>query len=358
VIDTRMRLGNLLRWLPSKPQPAMVRYGATLALVGIFFIIRLGAASTAGPYDFIIFIPAILVVSIAFDRASGLFATVLSALLVATLIDWKLDGARPFVAMTLFVLVSAFVALVGEAMRDALEREVATQQQLDLLLQEQGHRIKNDLAIASSLITLQARSQTDLTVRRALEDAVVRLQVLAESHDHLRMNKGNHLIDLREYLCALCWRIGEAFRGLRPIAIQVTVDPIVAPAQTATSVGLIVNELVTNALKYAFPDDRAGIISVTLKRSPGEMTLVIQDDGIGCMEPTDELSGGLGSRLVRSLVQQLGGQMTREAAGGGCRVMIIYPRPETPLDGTSPQIAQRPDHLKTPSSGPLRQRRP
>jgi two-component sensor histidine kinase len=320
-----MRLVSLLPFLPTKPQPMAVRYGVTLALVGIFFIIRLGADAAAGPYDFIVFIPAILVVSIAFDRASGFVATAMSALLVAMLIDWKPDGARPAVAITLFVLVSVFVALVGEAMRDALAREVAAQQELDLLLQEQGHRIKNDLAIASSLIILQARSQSDLTIRHALEGAVARLHVLAQSHDHLRMNKGDHLIDLQEYLRALCWRIGEALRGLRPIAIQVTVAPTLAPAQTATRLGLIVNELVTNALKHAFPDDRAGTISVTLSQSAAGITLVVQDDGIGCMEAMEERSGALGSRLVRLLVQQLGGEVKREAADGGCRVKIVCP---------------------------------
>jgi two-component sensor histidine kinase len=79
--------------------------------------------------------------------------------------------------------------------------------------------------------------------------------------------------------------------------------------QKATRIGLIVNELVTNALKHAFPDDGAGTVWVKLRRTPTELTLVVEDDGVGCPE---EAKDGLGSRLTRLLVQQLGGTMTRE----------------------------------------------
>jgi two-component sensor histidine kinase len=105
-------------------------------------------------------------------------------------------------------------------MRKALERQVAAQEESELLLQEQGHRIKNDLAIASSLIALQARVHKDRTVRAALESAVARLHVLAQSHDHLRITTGDHVTDMQEYLSEVCWKLGEALRGIRPIAVE------------------------------------------------------------------------------------------------------------------------------------------
>jgi two-component sensor histidine kinase len=312
---------SLLKFLPSKPQPLLVRYGVTAILVAVFFILRVGTGPAAGQYSFIVYIPPILLASILFDRGSGFFATVLSALLVAIMVDWQAP-VRHVAPLTLFVVVSLFVVIVGEGMRKALERQVAAQEESELLLQEQGHRIKNDLAIASSLIALQARAHKDLTVRAALESAVARLHVLAQSHDHLQITTGDHVTDMQEYLSEVCWKLGEALRGIRPIAVEVDADRVVTNTQKATRIGLIVNELVTNALKHAFPDDGAGTIWVKLRRTPTELTLVVKDDGIGCPE---EAKDGLGSRLTRLLVQQLGGTMTREPATPGCCITITIP---------------------------------
>ncbi len=315
---------SLLKFLPSKPQPMWVRYGVTAVLVLVFFVFRLGASPAAGQYGFIFFIPPILAASIAFDRGSGFVATALSTLLVASLQDWHFDPVRYIAALTVFVVVSLFVVIVGEGMRKALEGSVAAQEDLELLLQEQGHRIKNDLAIASSLITLQARSQKDATARAALESAVGRLHVLAKGHDHLRMTTGDQVTDMQDYLGEVCWKLGEALRGIRPIAVEVDADRVVTMTPKATRIGLIVNELVTNALKHAFPGDGAGTVRVRLRRSPAELTLVVEDDGVGCPEAAGD---GLGSQLVRLLVQQLKGQMMREPAAPGCRITITIPPP-------------------------------
>jgi two-component sensor histidine kinase len=312
----------LLKFLPPRPQPVVVRYGASAALVLVFFAFRLGAGPAAGEYSFIFFIPPILAASVLFDRGSGFVATALSAALVGVLVDWRIGALSHVAALTLFVCVSAFVVIVGEGMRKALEKSAAAGEDLQLLLDEQGHRIKNDLAIASALIMLQARAQGDPTVRAALESAVARVHVLAKGYDHLRPTARDQATDMQRYLGEVCWKLGESLRGVRPIAVEVEADRVEIRSQTATRLGLIVNELVTNALKHAFPDDRGGTVYVRLRRSGGELTLEVEDNGIGCPDaPTD----GLGSRLVRLLVQQLRGQMTRAAAAPGCRVTIVIP---------------------------------
>jgi two-component sensor histidine kinase len=312
----------LLKFLPPRPQPVVVRYGASAALVLVFFAFRLGAGPAAGEYSFIFFIPPILAASVLFDRGSGFVATALSAALVGVLVDWRIGALSHVAALTLFVCVSAFVVIVGEGMRKALEKSAAAGEDLQLLLDEQGHRIKNDLAIASALIMLQARAQGDPTVRAALESAVARVHVLAKGYDHLRPTARDQATDMQRYLGEVCWKLGESLRGVRPIAVEVEADRVEIRSQTATRLGLIVNELVTNALKHAFPDDRGGTVYVRLRRSGGELTLEVEDNGIGCPDaPTD----GLGSRLVRLLVQQLRGQMTRAAAAAGCRVTIVIP---------------------------------
>jgi two-component sensor histidine kinase len=313
---------SLLKFLPARPQPVLVRYGTSAVMVLVFFAFRFGTGTAAGPYGFIFFIPPILAASVLFDRGSGFFATVLSAVFVGALLNWRVGAMNHVVALTLFVCVSLFVVVVGEGMRKALERSAAARADLELLMEEQGHRIKNDLAIASALIALQARAQSDPAVRTALESAVARVHVLAKGYDHLRVTERDQATDMASYLGEVCWKLGEGLRGVRPIAVEVDADRVEIRSQMATRIGLIVNELVTNALKHAFPDERGGTVYVRMRRQGEELTLTVEDDGRGCPDAPAE---GLGSRLVGLLVQQLRGRMTREPAKPGCRVTVVIP---------------------------------
>lgn len=96
---------------------------------------------------------------------------------------------------------------------------------------------------------------------------------------------------------------------MRPIAVNVTAKQILLRDEMAVSIGLIVNELVTNAFKYAFPGDRGGTVNVTFHRRNGKLELIVEDNGEGCPQDAKE---GLGSRIVRLLAQQLGSKITRE----------------------------------------------
>src|SRR5262249_32604124 len=116
---------SLLKFLPPRPQPILVRYGASAVMVLIFFIFRLGAGPGAGEHCFIFFIPPILPAAVMFDRGSGFVATALSAALVAALLDWRAGVTTHVGALTLFVCVSLFVVIVGEGMRKALEKSAA-----------------------------------------------------------------------------------------------------------------------------------------------------------------------------------------------------------------------------------------
>jgi two-component sensor histidine kinase len=315
---------DILRFLPSRPQPGWVRFSASAALVIVSFALSLEAESTLGQYPFILFIPAILLASMMYDRGSGFFASFLSALLVAGRLDWSVNLTGHISALTVFGLVASSVVLVAEGMRKALERKLAVQQELESLLEEQGHRIKNNFAIASSLLALQARSQKDNPeVRSALDSAVERLRVLAESHDHLRFKSHEHSVDMQEYLSEICWKLAETHRGIRPVAVDVKIERIYMRTGQAHRIGIIVNELVTNALKYAFPEEMSGTITVEFSRTSDGLKLIVEDDGAGCPENTKE---GLGSRLIRLFVQQLKGTMTRAPMLKGCRVTIDIPQ--------------------------------
>jgi len=122
----------LLKFLPARPQPIVVRYGASAALVLVSFAFRLGAGPAAGEYSFIFFIPPILAASVLFDRGSGFVATALSAALVGALLNWRVGALNHIAALTLFICVSLFVVIVGEGMRKALEKSAAAGDELQL----------------------------------------------------------------------------------------------------------------------------------------------------------------------------------------------------------------------------------
>lgn len=317
-----VRVETLLKFLPSTGQPAAIRYGVSIVLVAVFFVFRLGAGETVDPHGLIFFIPPVLLASVLFDRGCGFAATGASVAAIASQLDWQADPWAHLAALILFSIIAMFVAISCEAMRRALERGIVAQQELQLLLQEQRHRTKNDLALVSSLITLQARSQQNPAVRTALESAVARLHVIEQSQDHLQSVAGDQAVNMREYLEELCWRLSDALRDVRPVAVRVEADKVTINSRQATRIGLIVSELAANALKYAFPGDRAGTIKVTLRRGPADLTVIVEDDGIGCPE---DAQVGFGSRLVPLLVQQLGGSTKREPATPGYRVIITLP---------------------------------
>ena len=316
---------NLLLLLPNRPQPLLVRYGVTTLIVLVCFALQIGVEFQSGMFTFFLLMPGIFLASVLFDRGSGFYATILStALCIAVLLpsdSWLLPQyLLPFL---LFVLVGLVLATMSEAMRKALEKAVAAEQSAEIMLYELNHRIRNNLSMVASVLELQKRSQGEQRVKEAFNSAIARVHVIANAHDHLLPKEGQSLVDMREYLTVCCQHLGDALRDVRPIAVNVNAAQILLRDDRAVSVGLIVNELVTNAFKYAFPDDRGGTVNVMLHReSDGRLELVVEDNGKGCPEDAKE---GLGSRIVRLLAQQLGSTLRRTAANPGCRVSLTIP---------------------------------
>jgi two-component sensor histidine kinase len=228
-----------------------------------------------------------------------------------------LIARQHIIALAFFTLECIGIAVLCEALRKALERATHAERGKDLMFQELAHRTKNNLQMIASVLALQARAQKDPTLRAAFDAAVSRVQVIANAHDRLQPGGTDGEVNLRDYLEDLCRNLGDSLRDLRPVAVRVEVEPIMVGTDKAVPLGLIVNELVTNAFKYAFPDSAEGAVEVSLRRTKeGEVELTVHDNGIGCTS----LHEGLGSRLVRLLVQQLGGTIAREPAKPGCLV--------------------------------------
>jgi two-component system, sensor histidine kinase PdtaS len=313
---------QLLRLLPKKPPSLTVRYTITTLLVCISLLIVIGVKALGAPVGPFIFFPAIFISSILFDRASGIYASFLSGVLLyvlTTLHDGWLPEGGLALLLGLYLLTATTLAFISEGLRKAWERAVSAERTKDLLLQEIGHRVKNNLAMAVSVLELQAGLKTNTDTRSALQKAILRIRAIASAHDYFHLTKHDAVIDMRHYLETLCQHLAESLKEVRPITVKVEADEISLRAEKAIPLGLITNELVTNSLKHAFPGDRGGTVKVMLKvASP--LTLTVEDDGIGYSSKPREHAG---SRLIHLLAKQVGATIDSENREPGCRVRLV-----------------------------------
>lgn len=313
----------LVRSLPKKKMSALAAYAGSTLLVGISFFIRWRLREDWQNYPFLLFIPAIFLSALLFDRATGLYATALSSGLAAYFFIEPIDslavnaGTRaPF---SVFVLIASGLAFLTELLRHALHRIAESEERTDTLLRELAHRTKNDFMMLSSIARLQARDQPE-AFRAAFDAFGERILAMAKVHDQLQRRESQVVVDARQYLEALCGNVSGLVSGTRPVSIQIAAEPVELTMDNAVPIGLIVNELVTNALKYAFPEGQGGTIDVGFKMAdPGTAEIMVRDNGVGCPSTVRE---GLGSQLVRLLTRQMKGTVTRENANGGCRAVV------------------------------------
>lgn len=204
-----------------------------------------------------------------------------------------------------------------------VERELrASDRHKAILLQDINHRVKNSLASVAGLLEISRMKIEDPRAKGAVSSAVRQLVVLARVFDRLHQSKVNDSIPVRTFLEGLCHDLVDSVVGER-VGLQAAIEEALLSMDQAISLGLIVNELVTNALKYAFPGDRTGRIAVRFRTvGEGEFCLEVADDGIG--RPADAKEGS-GTTLVEALARQLGGSVEWSGSGGAV-VSIRFPR--------------------------------
>ena len=193
----------------------------------------------------------------------------------------------------------------------------------EMLMAEVNHRAKNSLTIAASLLAMQRRRQTDPLVTVPLQETEERIRAMARVHDLLSRSESEQRVNVATYIVDLCEALTSLMEDDGRIRLEARVeDGILVDADTAVPLGMVLTELVTNAVKYAFPAPRVGAITAHARRREcGRVELVIQDDGVGASEFRE---GALGFGLVRSLVQQIKGEIDIRSEAG-VTVTITFP---------------------------------
>jgi two-component system, sensor histidine kinase PdtaS len=340
--------------------PAWARYAATLAIVVAIFLLR-RAADPILPqgYPYLLAFLAVLLSAALFDHAAGLLAAALSAALAAyfylpPLGSLAVERQGDVVGLAVFAAVAAAISLTVETLHRALadlhraldERQRAlddlarsnadlarSEERRGLLLREFRHRTRNDLHSLVGLLRLRARAAPSDAARDGLREAAEHALALARVHTHLAGDGRQDdaaSVDTRAFVAGLCADLAAAQtgEGLRPVALVAEAEAHPLDSERAVQLGLTLNEAVTNALKYAFPEERAGTVRVRFAREGGEFVLTVADDGIGlprdgevaggAVPPQRSASGGgLGTRLLAALAAQLRGTFKRLPGEGG-----------------------------------------
>ncbi|ESY86109.1 PAS sensor protein [Mesorhizobium sp. LNHC220B00] len=205
------------------------------------------------------------------------------------------------------------------------ELEAALEAQTTLL-HEVDHRVKNNLQMISSLILMQSRTVSDANLKRSLGTMLERIEALSTVHRRLYQSKDVSKFDVSDFAKDLISDLLTA-SGRSEINPTLDLEPVVVPAEKATPVALMVNELVTNALKHAFkerPDGtRSGSIGIKMSQPDGHLNIEVSDDGVGMAGANGDASFGM--RLIKSLARQLRADIEWRDAGPGTRVVISMP---------------------------------
>ncbi len=214
------------------------------------------------------------------------------------------------------------IGIVGIG-RDITERKKALQEiqrqleEKEIILKEVNHRIKNNFATVESLLMLQSDSAESPEVVSALKDAIARVRSMRVLYEKLLVSDDYDNISLRDYLTSLVESIIATFPGHEKIHLSTSMADFEVSSRTLFNLGIIINELLTNCMKYAFKGRDKGLIQVNLERKESRVKLVVQDDGIGMPEDFDAgQSKGFGLMLVRMLVHQMGGSFALDSHNG------------------------------------------
>ncbi|PVW16507.1 tetratricopeptide repeat-containing sensor histidine kinase [Marixanthomonas spongiae] len=192
----------------------------------------------------------------------------------------------------------------------------AKNKQNELLLKEIHHRVKNNLEMVKSLISLQSAQLTDKASKEAMLASQNRVQSMGIIHQKLYQGTDLGSIEMKDYFINLGEGVLDTFNAEDKVKIECAMEKLNLDIDTAVPIGLIVNELLTNALKYAFPGGTEGKINITLKKEDNDLKLKVTDNGVGKAEGTAPKGTGFGSQLIQLLTQQLNGTFIEEDTKG------------------------------------------
>jgi two-component sensor histidine kinase len=229
------------------------------------------------------------------------------------------------------LLDSAFTQALEQVRlrRQAAEAEEAlraSNQRLQALLREVNHRVANSLQLVSAFVQLQAAALGDEGARAALGDTQRRIEAVGQVHRRLYTSDDVEAVDMAAYLDALVRELQDSWAGAVGARLTLSADPVSLGTDRAVSLGVIVNELITNACKYAYAPGEDGEVRISLRKdSETGFRLVVEDDGRGFAPGAVAQGTGLGARVIRAMADSLGAEISYDPGRRGVRAVVTAP---------------------------------
>jgi two-component sensor histidine kinase len=321
--------------LADRVSPALVELGVGVLSAILLLSLRMALIPLAGdraPYAFVFL--SIVIASVAAGWRSGLVALFLGQTLA-----WKLVAQGPFqigeahderLGALIIATVSQLIILLVITLyqREVAKGERERERRMELLdhaRREIDHRARNNYQTVLSLVQLQAARANDAKVKQALIQVAERITAISIATQHLALRSEDLAsVSLRDHLCELC---SQLERGLArgEVRVECNIPDVTASADTAVHLAIIVNELVTNALKHAFEEGRGGLVQIQSNMAGTAFELEISDNGGGMGRPSSAAGSGLGQKLVETFARHLDATHEVETSSGGTTHRILVP---------------------------------
>lgn len=315
--------------------PLAVDAATALLCLGVMVILRIVLDSVApGAAPFALLYPFALVATLLSSWRAGalaFFGGLLAAWYYVMPPEGFVIGGYPDVMrLVLITLSGAMMLAVAQVFRDSAKRAAAERaaklEERELLLRELNHRVTNNFQMVTSLLQLQANRTADPGAKAALTGALNRVMSISQAHRNLYLTGDDMArVDMQVYLDDLCRNLAEALFLGEIVALECEAWPVSMERDRAVAIGLVVNELVTNAAKHAFTDGDPGMISVTFTPAEQGWRLMVADNGKGLPKDFAKSRSGLGRGLVEAFARQAGGELSTWDSTGACFVLELKP---------------------------------
>jgi two-component system, sensor histidine kinase PdtaS len=285
---------------------------------------------------FLLFVLVVIASTLAFGTSAGFLATALSTILsilffepVGSIVLWH---AADLIKIELYAVVATCSVIAFARLRNTViaarvkaESLKRLNESKSIFLRELAHGVANNFASIAALITVRSNTISDAQARSVLDEAVEQIRIMGQVHSRLRAGDRDVSLGSRDFLENLCDELKASLARGRQISFECEVDDLRLSSHQAISMGLIVNELVTNAIKHAFPNGRRGRIRVGLDALENDqLQLCVEDDGVGFADHPQQ-NGGLGQELVIGLSHELGGQLEVKTSEQGSSFHLRIP---------------------------------
>jgi two-component sensor histidine kinase len=315
---------NIASAFPKLPLlPVLVLFGIACTICGISLRWIIDHVwDGAGP--FALMVPFVLVATLFGKWQAGLLTAVLSSLYAWYFVlpmpsSWAFEMASDGPRVVVNVLAAFFVVALAELFRRNMWQALDDR---EMLLREIEHRMKNNFASVAGMLRLQMREYADdSTISHALQAALGRVESYAIANSFLYRGAGySGTVNLSGYLAELCANLERTAVADKPVRIETDVPNLTWERDRAIVIGLLVNELVTNSYKHAFPGRTDGVIKVRMQGTEQDWSLDVSDNGIGFVQQAD--GGSLGHKLIAALAVQAGATVEMSSGDRGTRYRI------------------------------------